>query len=411
MKLSIRLVSLLAGVATGSPANVDKRQEKEGAEALKAYCGEGGFEAGTVTEKQDGYERFTGTCVKKDGSNAEKFSVQLGVQFCQKLNRRFRGSGGPYHQGDYVVICGPKEDVKQPDETNGRVLLNQIIADSQGDPEKIKIFLEGLSRDAPATLTSLRNALKAPASTTPGGLGGGAGAGAGLLATIYDFITVNAAEGGLIGPETTVGQWLRTNPIYGRAGTQPSPFGFDACCATVTLPPTQLCVPFKDESRWYWREDVKRCRSWHDRQKCDASYAYDAATEAGKEQLRVCQEEGNKDEASCVRPKLACQSFDDKTQQFKFEYCMADDNSSREVCKANGWVADSGRDKTPDEVAADKEAQKKQEEANCVSPRWVCRNIKGDFVTCIDGSEQSQTECKSNQWFPEPAPKRSDKQA
>ncbi|KID97057.1 hypothetical protein MAJ_06938, partial [Metarhizium majus ARSEF 297] len=346
MKLSIRLVSLLAGVATGSPANVDKRQEKEGAEALKAYCGEGGFEAGTVSEKQDGYERFTGTCVKKDGSNAEKISVQLGVQFCQKLSRRFRGAGGPHHQGDYVVICGPKEDVKQPDETNGRVLLNQIMADSQGDPEK-------------------------------GGLGGGAGAGVGLLAVIYDFITVNAAEGGLIGPETAAGQWLRTNPIWGRAGTQPSPFGFDSCCATVTLPPTQLCVPFKDESRWYWREDVKRCRSWHDRQKCDASYAYDAATEAGKEQLRVCKEEGNKDEASCVRPRLACQSFDDKTQEFKFEYCMANDNSSREVCKANGWVFDSGRDKTPDEIADDKEAQKKQDEANCVSPRWVCRNIKG----------------------------------
>lgn len=112
MKLSIRLVSLLAGVATGSPANVDKRQEKEGAEALKAYCGEGGFEAGTVTEKQDGYERFTGTCVKKDGSNAEKMSVQLGVQFCQKLSRRFRGSGGPHHQGDYVVSSTPSWSAK-----------------------------------------------------------------------------------------------------------------------------------------------------------------------------------------------------------------------------------------------------------------------------------------------------------
>ncbi|KID67807.1 uncharacterized protein G6M90_00g094080 [Metarhizium brunneum] len=411
MKLSIRLVTLLAGVAAGSPAKADKRQAKEGADNLKAYCAEGGYEAGTVTEKQDGYERFTGTCVKKDGSNAEKFSVQLGVQFCEKLSRRFRGSGGPHNQGDYVVICGPKEDIKKPDESNGRVLLNQIIADSQGDPEKIKIFLEGLSRDAPGTLTSLHNALKAPASSTPGGLGGGTGAGIGLLTAIYDFITVNAAEGGLIGPETKAGQWLRTNPIWGRSGTQPSPFGFDACCATVELPPTQLCVPFKDESHWYWREDVKRCKSWHDRQKCDPAYAYDEATPAGKELARACREAGTKDAASCVRPRLACESFDDKAGKFKFEYCMDDNNSSREVCKANGWVVGSGRDKTPEEIEAYKEEQKKQEEANCVSPRWVCSNIKGQFVTCIDGSEQSQTECKSNGWFPEPAPKRSDKQA
>lgn len=169
-------------------------------------------------------------------------------------------------------------------------------------------------------------------------------------------------------------------------------------------------MPFKDESHWYWREDVKRCRSWHDRQKCDPSYAYDEATPEGKELARACQEAGTKDEASCVRPRLRCESSDDKGN-FKFEYCMDDNISSREVCKANGWVPDSGRDKTPDEIAANKEAQKKQEEANCVSPRWVCRNIRGQFVTCIDGSEQSQAECKSNQWFPEPAPKRSDKQA
>lgn len=309
------------------------------------------------------------------------------------------------------IICGPKEDISKPDNANGLVVLNQILADAGDDGEKIKTFSIGLARDATGTGVSLYNALEAAPSSTIGGLGGWRGATANLGGTLYDIITTNAQPGGLLGPETEVGRWLRTNPIWGRAGTQPSPFGFDAGGEITVLPPTQLCVPFKDESRWYWREDVKRCRTWHDRQKCDTSYAYDEATEAGKEQARVCKEAGNTDEASCVRPRFACESFDDKTGQFKFEYCMADDNSSREVCKANGWTPSSGRNKSPDEIAADKETQKKQDEANCVSPRWVCRNIKGEFVTCIDGSEQSQTECKSNQWFPEPAPKRSDKQA
>ena len=120
------------------------------------------------------------------------------------------------------IICGPKEDISKPDNANGLVVLNQILADAGDDGEKIKTFSIGLARDATGTGVSLYNALEAAPSSTIGGLGGWRGAAANLGGTLYDVITVNAQPGGRIGPRprlvdgygpTQFGEERERNPL------------------------------------------------------------------------------------------------------------------------------------------------------------------------------------------------------
>ncbi|THC89057.1 hypothetical protein EYZ11_011497 [Aspergillus tanneri] len=371
MKFSIRLVALLAGLAAGIPSKVDKRDLE--AEALEEYCGIEGFETEDLGEPQVLMNLVTG--------------------------------------------CGNQADVK-----SGLAVLNQIIADSEGDIDKIKNHIMSLSRDAPGTLTGMYTALKSPPTKNGVALGGWPGAIPAGAIILYDFINANIGEKGLFDPSTKAGQWIRTNPISGKPG-QPSPFEFaPGGYYSEFYRRTQKCVPFKDKSEWYWSQDVKRCKIWHDEKQCDTSYAYDAATDNGKEQERICdmeikknqitpqerEEQIGREEASCVRPQWSCQSFDVSgtvasrvgTSDWKFKYCMGEDESSKAVCRSNGGTPFMGRAKTPDEIEEEKEKLRQKDEANCVRPRLSCRGWNGKFIYCMENDESAKNECKRNGWLP-----------
>ncbi|KAK8920113.1 hypothetical protein H634G_02680 [Metarhizium anisopliae BRIP 53293] len=350
MKLSSGLVTLLAGLAAGNPAMLLKRQADQGAKkALETYCGNGGFEAGDVLEADT---KLQGTCRKKDGAKKEGPSVAAATIFCDSVRREFNGAGASYMKADYVIFCGSKVENK-PDaaKNSGLALFNQIIADGGDDPKLLEKTLGQLVSDAPSKLVDMYNIIRAPPSTAKLGLGGPARFAASAASFLLTAIPENAKQGGLLGPDTALGRWLRINPIYGKAGTQPSPFIDTDPSGVTLLPQTQKCIAFKDESRWYWSKNVKTCETWHDVDPCDTNYAYDVAKNEGKTQETRCKEEANP-------PK----------------------------------------EKTPEELEKEKEDKLREEEKNCFAPRMTCSNANGKFLYCMD--ERDIEECKRNQWRP-----------
>ncbi|EJP66289.1 uncharacterized protein BBA_04782 [Beauveria bassiana ARSEF 2860] len=344
MKLSIRLVTLLAGMATGSP--FDKRQTDPEADQsqLKDYCAKSGLQAGIIKPiGEEADKHFMGTCLRnKDDFKLEDGpSLEDNLAFCKKLGRGFGGSAVPDDTGDYTIWCKGEPvgtgDAAADEEASMR-LFNEIISESKDgkgkiDGEKVQHRLQALAKDAPGTVTGMYNALNARPSSakTFAGLGGSATTVAGTASLLHSFIMSNVGKGGLIGPETGAGRWLRINPFYGSAGTQPSPFGIGGAVSIDRDSDTHLCVPFKDESRWYWSTDVTRCKSWHDRQECDTSYAYDAATKIGKEHKKTCDEERWKKE----------DEEKEKKKKEEEEKKKKEEEAARTMEKLAGWAKQS----------------------------------------------------------------------
>lgn len=299
-------------------------------------------------------------------------------------------------------------------------LVNKIVAESDGDKEKLKTTIMSLTGTSPELVAGMYNALKAAPSSAKSSLGlGGAAAGvAGVATMVYDFISANIEQGGLFGPETKIGQWLRINPIRGKTGTQPSPQYQPGIVYSEQHTPTQMCWPFKDQSEWYWIQTVKRCRYWHDEKQCDTSYSYDDKSRSGKIQAKVCKNEQaqaqltpeakaellKKEEGNCFRPRRMCSKPDGAASSFM--YCMDDTTEDIQVCESNGFTSSPMKDKDEAQIEKEKEQNKKNDEAGCFSPRWACRNARGDFLYCMDGDETSLETCKKSQWYPERAPER-----
>ncbi|KAK9434601.1 uncharacterized protein VB005_09382 [Metarhizium brunneum] len=407
MKLSIRLVALLAGLAVGSP-KLDKRQMDQANEALTKYCNEAGLKVATnVTlliydpDKPD--NELTGSCLKKDesefGDPSQGPSIKAGIEFCKKLERPFKGtSSSKFSKNNYWIIwCGKEGD--DIDRITGLSVLNQILSDSGDDLDKLKIFVKSLMRDATGTGTDIYNALKALPTKSGVPLAGTSGP---ALIIFHDFIVINAQKGGSFGPETKLGKWLRTNPFTGRPGKPGPVFGGEDLNYDYDLKPTVKCIPFKDESNLFWDEDVKRCIAFHDQQpQCDTSYAYDVTTRLGKSQSQLCaiekqrremrpkerQQQIQKEEASCISPQVAC------TKNDRFWYCMEIYGGDEEVCRQNGGSPSAGRTVTDDE-------ERQKAEALCFKPERSCRNKLQQFWHCMSTEGQEKVcEGQAYGWY------------
>lgn len=110
MKLSVQTITLLAGLAASSPTQFDRRQAHKGQEALQKYCSEPGYNAGNITETDEG---LTGTCLDKAGSNSALSTPKAGVDFCNEFTRPFGGAAAVTGTAAWTVRFSPKFNLRR----------------------------------------------------------------------------------------------------------------------------------------------------------------------------------------------------------------------------------------------------------------------------------------------------------
>ncbi|KZZ95812.1 hypothetical protein BBO_09534 [Beauveria brongniartii RCEF 3172] len=429
MKLSIRIVALLAGLAAGNPTKYDKRGTDQEAKALTEFCNKSGLKDGDISPVEDG---FLAVCREQTGPHLSPPSFSDAIMFCKALGRAHHAHTIPDAQypniqtanmpGYSQIWCrGKFVDKGAQDRESSLVTLNQIVSaatsdEGEVDGEKLKTFLQALSRDATNTLVGMYNALEAaaPKSGTP--LGGRPASVLEVWAVVYDFIMANIGDKGLFAAGTRAGDLLRTNPFYGKAGTRPSPFGISGEVSIDYDPKTHMCIPFKDETYWLWTVDVKKCVPFHDKNECDTSYAYDAKTDIGKELKGKCsselernqlppkekEDQLRKEEADCILPRWACGSSS------TFRYCMDDSDPAKRACELIGATPNYGRAKTAAEKEKEKETRLQNEESECFYPRLACVGSQQKFLYCMDKDSREYTECKADFWGPSDRPEKSE---